>query len=163
MSAKGAKILDARAVVFELEIAIDARPDRVWDAMVKETNGWWLADFHMMGKDSTVTLEPEAGGRFIERIAGGESLLWYTVQWCRPGKFLYLNSPIGHEFGGPAGTILKLALEEGQGDTVLKVTQEMYGHVSEDSMKNVSTGWTRLFTDGLKEYVEKGTVGVSGV
>lgn len=163
MSTKAAKVLDARAVVFELEIAIDAQPERVWDAMVKETNGWWLPDFHMMGKDSTVTLEPEAGGRFIERMEGGESLLWFTVQWCRPGKFLYLNGTMGHEFGGPASTVLKLALEEKKGNTLLKVTQEMYGHISDDNMKNVSVGWTQLFTDGLKKYVEKGTLGASPV
>ena len=62
----GAKMLETRAVVFELEIAIDAPRDHVWQALVDETNAWWLPDFHMVGEGSIVTL---AAARHRSRMA----------------------------------------------------------------------------------------------
>ncbi len=152
----GAKVLETRAVVFELEIAIDAPRERVWQALVDETNAWWLPDFHMVGEGSIVTLEPEAGGKLIERRPDGASLLWYTVQWCQPGELMYLNSPVSHDWGGPAGTVLKLMLEERSGATVLKVTHEMYGHVSDQNIEDLTHGWRQLSGEGLKKLVEEG-------
>ena len=55
---KGGKQMTASAVSFELEIEIDAAPEAVWKALIAETNAWWTPDFHMMGPDSVVTLDP---------------------------------------------------------------------------------------------------------
>ena len=154
---KSAKVLDVRAVVSELEIRIDAPRERVWKALVDELDAWWLSDYCMLGEGSKVTLETEAGGHMIERHPDGGSLLWYVVQWCKPGEFLYLYSPLSHEFGGPAGTLLKLALEETAAKTTLKVTQEMYGHVADGCVESLEEGWKQIFSDGLKRYVEGGS------
>ncbi len=52
--------------------------------------------------------------------------------------------------------MLKLTLEEGSGATVLKVTHELYGHVSDQNIENLTHGWRQLFGEGLKQFVEEG-------
>ncbi len=153
---KGAKELETRAVVFELEIVIEAARERVWKALVDETNAWWLAEFHMVGEGSVVTFDTEAGGHLIEKRSDGSSLLWYTTQWCKPQEFIYLQSAVAHDWGGPAGTMLKLKLDPRDESCALQVTQEMYGHVSDKNVESLDHGWRWLFTDGLKKFVEEG-------
>ena len=70
-----------------------------------------------------------------------------------------MYGPVSHDWGGPAGTVLKLMLEERSGATVLKVTQEMYGHVSDQNIENLTDGWRQLFGEGLKKFVEEGVRG----
>ena len=153
---KGAKELETRAVIFELEITIEATRSRVWNALVEETNAWWLAEFHIVGEGSVVTFDTQAGGNLIESRADGSSLLWYTTQYCKPEDVIYLQSTVAHDWGGPAATILKLKLDERDGGCVLQVTQELFGVVTDDNVKSLEHGWRWLFTDGLKKFVEDG-------
>lgn len=59
----GAKVTQARVVQYEFEIDIDAPRERVWRALTDQLSSWWLKDFHVLGEDSIVTLEPTPGGR----------------------------------------------------------------------------------------------------
>jgi uncharacterized protein YndB with AHSA1/START domain len=141
---------------YELEVHIDAPPNRVWQAITAETNAWWLPDFHMVGEGSTVTLDTRAGGGLIEHLEGGGSLLWYTVQWCRPQEFtLYLIGQTARDWGGPATSHLKLQIEpRGTDACTLKVSDALHGHVTEGSARSLEEGWTTLYSDGLKRYCE---------
>jgi len=156
---KGAQTLTVGAVTYELDIAIGAPPARVWEAIVDETNAWWLPDFHMVAPNSKVTFDVRAGGSLIEHSDDGGSLLWLTVLWCRP-KELTLHT-VGHiapQWGGPATSLLTLAVEPGSGGgSVLKVTDAHHGHVDEANIRSLQDGWTELFSEGLKAFVEQGT------
>ena len=78
----------ASCCAFELEIAIDAPRQRVWDALLKETNAWWLPDFHVAGADSVVALDPRPGGRGLtEDTPAGDCLQWYSVHMFQPSQF----------------------------------------------------------------------------
>ena len=146
---------ETRAVTYHLEIPIDAPPDVVWRSLTEATNAWWLEDFHMTGPESVVTLDAEAGGRLIEHSEGGASLLWYTVQLAVPGASLDLVGHVSAQFGGPATTMLRLALEPHDGGTLLRVTDSLVGHVSDDTVKSLESGWTQLFGEGLKAHAER--------
>lgn len=145
---------------YELEFAIQAAPDRVWYAIVEETNSWWLPDFHIVGADSEVKLQAHAGGGLIEQVQDGGSLLWATVQMSRPDQFtLYLLLHTAPDWGGPITSNLKLAVEEaGDQSCVLKVTDGLIGHFDDESIEQIQHGWTRLLVDGLKKYVETGAI-----
>ena len=146
--------METRAMKYELEIAIDAAPAAVWDALVNETNLWWLPDFHMGGPDSKVTLEPKAGGQLVEQVESGMSLLWYTVTACHPGESLELVGSLSPDFGGPSTSMLGIRLEEKpDGTTLFKVRDAVFGHVSDKSLESMSSGWTELFEKGLKAHV----------
>lgn len=149
-----AKIMEMRAAQYELEIEIDAPPERVWEALTAETNAWWLPDFHMAGEGSVVTLELEAGGALREDHPDGGSLLWYTVQSVVPGESIHLCGHTAPEWGGPATGMLRLAVEEREGGSALLVTDAMIGHVGDEQIESLRSGWIRLFSDGLKRHAE---------
>lgn len=150
----GAKILETRAAIYELEIPIDRARDRVWQALTGETNAWWLPDFHMVGEGSVIRFEAEAGGRLIERHENGKSLLWYTVLMCDPGVSVHLVGHTSPEWGGPNTSMIKFLLEDRDGGTMLRVTDAVFGHVTDKTAKSLEDGWRWLMTDGLKSYVE---------
>jgi len=147
--------METRAKKYQLEIVIDAATDVVWRALVDEMDAWWLPDFHMLGEGSVVTFDATAGGHLIERKEDGGSLLWYTVSMCTPGESLHLVGHLAPAFGGPATTMLHLALAERDGATVLSVEDALFGHFSDETVTSLEAGWGQLFGDGLKRHVEE--------
>lgn len=154
----GAKTADAGCSQYEFEIAIEAPPERVWKALIEETNLWWLPDFHMAGENSVVEFDPNPGGRgLVETADDGGGLLWYSVQYYLPQQFqIYLVGHVSPDFGGPSTSNLKLALVENNGGCILRVTDAHHGNVGEKSMQSLADGWTQLFGNGLKNFVETG-------
>ena len=71
-----------------------------------------------------------------------------------PGESLHLAGQIFPQWGGPATSLLHLALEEQGESTVLRVTDAHHGHVSDANVQSLESGWKQLFTDGLKRHVE---------
>ena len=108
----------------------------------------------MVGEGSVVTFDAAAGGQLLESKQDGGSLLWYTVSMCTPGESLHLVGHLAPAFGGPATTMLHLALSERDGATVLSVEDALFGHISDENVANLEAGWGQLFGDGLKRHVE---------
>ena len=155
----GAKTSEAGVVQYELEIEMQAPPERVWQAIIEQTNHWWLPDFHLVGAGSTVTFDPNPGGAgLVETLEGGGGLLWYSVHYYLPKQFtIYLVGHVAPDWGGPSTSNLKLSLVTSENGCTLKVTDAQHGNVNESSIESLSDGWTQLFTDGLKAFVENGT------
>ncbi len=153
------KTLASGCIQYELEIAIAASTDRVWKAIFDETNVWWLPDFHMVGKGSVVTFDPTPGGSgLVEKRDGGGGLLWYHVQCCLPQEYkVYLVGYVAPDWGGPFVSHLKLALEEAATGCILKVTDALHGKIGLEGVQSLQDGWSGLFAEGLKEFVENGT------
>ena len=139
---------------YEIETIIDGSPDRVWHALTRETNDWWLPDFHMVAPDSVVAFDLSPGGHLLERHAGGGGLLWYTVQMCIPGKSLDLFGHISPEFGGPAISMLGWKLTPVSGKTRLLTHDALLGCVTEKGAQSLEDGWKQLLEQGLKNFVE---------
>lgn len=153
----GAKKSEAGVASYELSVEIDASPEQVWKALIDETNAWWLPDFHMVGAGSTIAFEPRAGGGLIETLPDGGSLLWCTVHWIRPAeRVIYLVGHSAPDWGGPYTSHLKLTVEARGMESLLKVTDAHTGNIDDKNLESLHSGWTTLFTDGLKRYVEKG-------
>lgn len=142
---------------YELEVEIEAPCERVWQALFEEIGQWWLPDFHMVAPDSTVRFEARAGGGLIEESGDGSSLLWCTVHWIRPTEFcVYLVGHVAPDWGGPACSHLKFAIESRGSGCVVKVSDARFGHVSDQNLASLEEGWGSLFRDGLKKHVEDG-------
>ncbi len=148
-----AKICDALVAQYEFEIDIDAPPSRVWKALADQLSDWWLPDFHMLGEDSIVTLEPKPGGRLYEE-AGDRGLLWYTVLSVVPNEAMSLAGYCTPEWGGPCSTLLTLRLTASETGTTLSVSDALYGKVSDGQIDSLQSGWRKLFSEGLKKTVE---------
>lgn len=146
----------ANVAAYELEVEIDASPDRVWEALITEIDAWWLPDFHGVDPGSTVTFDTRAGGSIVEHHPEGGSLLWGTVHFFRPHeRTVYLVGHLAPDWGGPATTHLKLQVQERDGGSVFMVSDAHNGNVQDDNIKSLYDGWTTLFTDGLKRHVER--------
>ena len=143
----------ARVARYELAISISANRERVWKALTGQLTSWWLPDFHMLGPDSLVTLEPHAGGRLYEQN-GDQELLWYTVLSINPNESLSLVGYCTPEFGGPLTTMLAAHLQDRGESTILMISDGLYGLVTEGQIESLRNGWTELFNTGLKTFVE---------
>lgn len=152
----GTSTTPAGCISIELEIAIEAPREKVWQALFEEADAWWLPDFRVAGPDSRMTFDPSPGGRgMVEDTADGGGLLWFNVQMHLPTQFkIYLIGHIAPEWGGPTTSSLKLALEETESGCVLKITDARHGHIDENQTQSYSDGWKMLFSDGLKKHVE---------
>lgn len=150
------KTFETGCAQYELEIAIAAERRVVWEALIEHPDRWWLPDFRMVDESSTVELDVRPGGRgLIEYREGGGFLVWYTIQFYQPDAFkIYLVGNVAPDWGGPATNNLRLSLEESEDGCVLKVSDTHHGHVREAYMKSLRDGWTRLFGNGLRRYVE---------
>lgn len=146
--------LETRAVTYEFEVEIDAPRDAVWSSLTEEVDGWWLPDFHMVGEGSVVAFDARAGGQLVETKEGGGSLLWYTVHMCTPGESVYLVGHVAPDWGGPATSMLKIALSERVGGTRVAIQDSLFGHVSDSNVESLRSGWMQLFGEGLKRYAE---------
>lgn len=64
-----AEVISASPAGFVLEqrIEVDANVERSWQALVAEVNDWWPRDHTWWGAESTLSIEPNAGGCFCER------------------------------------------------------------------------------------------------
>lgn len=138
---------------FELEVELEASPERAWAALTEEIDDWWLPDFRAAGPRSIVRLEARAGGSLVEEGTDGAALVWYTVQMVQPGKALYLVGHTAPDWGGPSLSMLKLALEVRGSGTVLKISDAIVGNVSADQGASLADGWRKLFEEGLATHL----------
>ncbi len=107
----------------------------------------------MLGPDSLVTLEPRAGGRLYEQN-GNQELLWYNVLAIMPEESMSLVGYCTPDFGGPLTTMLTAKLRSENESTELSITDALYGRVTDQQVESLQSGWSQLFTAGLKGFVE---------
>lgn len=141
---------------FEIAIEIDADTETVWHALIDEINHWWTADFRVFGPSSVVSLDVAAGGAgLLETGEDGAALQWYQVQMFAPAeKTLYLVGWIAPDWGGPMVSHLKWVVGSASNGSVLRICDSRQGNVAREHEQACRDGWCRLFTNGLKQYVE---------
>ena len=142
-------------VTVELEVAINAKPERVWQALVGQTSAWWSKDFHTNPAAKGFVIEPRLGGYAYEDWGHDAGQIWYTVIGVDAPRMLTMQGLITPEFGGPTHTVLKLTLEPNGGSTILRLTDTRFGRVGDGGSTATSDGWRALFEDGLKAHVER--------
>jgi hypothetical protein len=145
----------AHIAQYEFSIPIEASTSQVWRALADQIDSWWLSNFRMLGEASRVDLEPRAGGRLFEYSHGAE-LLWYTVIAIDFGKSIDFAGYCTAKYGGPVTTMLSLEVASiSERIACLNVSDSLFGHVTDESVRCVQEGWKNLFTHGLKKFVEE--------
>jgi DNA-binding transcriptional ArsR family regulator len=152
------KTLDEWGVArIELEIAIRGTSERVWKALIEETSLWWNRDFYTSPSARGFVIEPHLGGRAYEDWGNGAGQVWYTVVGLEPGVSLRLLGHLSPAFGGPATTQLELRLKGSEEGTTLQLSDTIYGRVDEKKTAETRDGWSTLFDEGLRAWVESRT------
>lgn len=146
-------ISNARVVTLTCKVEIAAKKSLVWEAMVHSIDRWWLPQHRVAANSQMMVLEARAGGRFYEEAPGG-GLLWYTVQMISPEESLDLYGCLAARFGGPAISLLHIALSESKGVTIVTIEDSLIGGFRDELGAQTQKGWMELFNEGLKPYVE---------
>jgi len=151
------KILSTGAANVVLEIEIDAPVSTTWNAMIQDIGQWWRRDFLICENSTGMTLEPHVGGLLLERAGDdGCGYAWGSIISFQPESHLGYVAQIVPPFGGPAQSVVQIALETLENDrTKLTLTDSIIGHVTDDLFSCLEDGWRMLYADGgLKTYVE---------
>jgi DNA-binding transcriptional ArsR family regulator len=131
-----------RTVTTELEIRIDAPPERVWEALTSETASWWPAGFYVGPSPVRFTVEPRVGGRVFEDWGDGEGALWATVTSVRSGAVLEWAGDLSAAYGGPGRSFTSFGLEPIGNGTLLKFRDDTTGELGE--------GWSRARSPSVR-------------
>jgi DNA-binding transcriptional ArsR family regulator/uncharacterized protein YndB with AHSA1/START domain len=145
-----------RTVTTELEVRIDATPERVWEALTSEVAAWWPAGFYVGPSPVRFTVEPRVGGRVFEDWGGGEGALWATVTSVRAGAVLEWVGDLSAAYGGPGRSFTSFVLEPMGSGTLLKFRDDTSGELGDGVEKHMPDGWRLLVAETLKPYVESG-------
>jgi DNA-binding transcriptional ArsR family regulator/uncharacterized protein YndB with AHSA1/START domain len=138
----------------ELEITIDAPPERVWKAVLEETTQWWRRDFCVSPDAKAFRIEPRVGGRMFEDWGNDAGVLWGTVLVLDPPSTLELLCHTTPRFGGPKMSMLRLSLAARGTGTLLTVSDSVMGRTDAQTAGELDAGWSALFGDALKTWVE---------
>jgi DNA-binding transcriptional ArsR family regulator/uncharacterized protein YndB with AHSA1/START domain len=144
----------ARVLTLELEIPIEAPRDKVWRMLTEEVHQWWPRDFYASANPKAMRFETKLGGRLYEESEDGGGVIWYTVIAVTPGVSVDLAGHLTSAFGGPAQTLLRLALREQGESTVLELSDAVVGNVGDRTAATLEEGWRALFETGLKQFTE---------
>lgn len=154
------KILSTGAANVVIEIEIDAPVSKTWNAMIQDISQWWRQDFLICEDSAGMTLDPRVGGLLFERAGDdGCGYAWGSIISFQPESHLAYVAQIVPPFGGPAQSVVQIALESaGNDQTKLTLTDSIIGHVTDDLFSCLEDGWKMLYADGgLKTYVESKT------
>ncbi len=146
----------AGVLTVTMDIAINAPIDRVWTALTMDVGQWWPHDFLVAADPLAMQFEPRLGGRLFEEGTRGGGVIWYTVYGITPGECIDLVGQLSPAFGGPAQSLLRLALREQGTQTILSLTDAVVGNVGPKSEASLGDGWRAIFERGFRVFVERG-------
>lgn len=138
----------------EVEVPIARSVETVWRSLTDGIGEWWPEGFYAGKEPKGFHLEAKLGGRMYEDWGEGNGLLWYTVMAIEPPRSLLLSGQITADFGGPASTMVRITLEAAGEATLVRLTDDLCGRVTEESAGKIEGGWKALLTGGLKAYAE---------
>jgi hypothetical protein len=70
-------------------VTVHATPEKAFEVFTARFGDWWPLATHHTGEEDAVTavLEPQVGGRWYERSAGGTESMWgYVTAWEPPAR-----------------------------------------------------------------------------
>jgi hypothetical protein len=130
---------DVTEVRFTLPLAHP--PAAAWRRLIAEIDQWWPADFRVL-PGSRMQLDARIGGGLRELGTGDDGVLWYTVQAVHAPQWMVLSGFIAPPWGGPALTLLRLAIEARDGGSELELHDAILGRADAAA---VEAGWRAIF------------------
>lgn len=137
----------------ELELELQASPERVFQALTDEIDSWWGYRFAV---GSHMYLEPHVGGRFFEAFDNGGGALYAHVTYLRPSEEIRLSGSMGLADDGD-NHIVHIALRQKQPETThLRLIHRFLRGESAITVDTFKRSWVELLTQHLRSFVELG-------
>jgi len=134
----------------EMDVTIQASPDRVFQAITHDIASWW--DETCTYKRGKMILEPEVGKRFYEDCGNGGGSLFGIVTLIEQNKLLEIDGHMGME--QPVQGFVRYELVPLGKATLLKFTHRASGKLRAGIQETYTQGWTDMIKRRLPEFVE---------
>jgi DNA-binding transcriptional ArsR family regulator/uncharacterized protein YndB with AHSA1/START domain len=138
----------------ELDVPLQAPPDRVFQALTDEIDAWWS---YRVTIDSHVHLESHVGGHFYEAFNAGGGALYALVTFVKPGEEIRLNGSMGLADQAISNLVHFTVQLQQPNSTRLQLTHRFLGRVNAVTVDTFRHSWEELLTQHLKSFVEQGT------
>lgn len=125
-----AEVVDSQPDGFTVRetAAVTAPPDKVWATLIRPA-AWWSADHTYSHDARNLSLEPRAGGAWLETLPGGGGVRHMVVVYIVPPKALRLEGALGPLQAMGASGHLTLTLKPAGNVTDVALTYDVGGHV----------------------------------
>lgn len=137
-----------------IDLAINTPKAHVWQALTEKTGQWWKKGFFTNPKTREFVLENRLGGLMYEATDEKEGVVWASVIGIDSPNSLQLKGQLSPKYGGPAISFINIELQDTDSGTLLKMTDTIFGSISENLQKDLTQGWQAIFEEGLKPYAE---------
>ena len=135
-----------------LDIEIGGPPTAVFAALTKDVGGWWGHPF-VTARATSLALDPQLGGLFIEGWDNGGQVIASVTGWAQDEHLQLTGS---FHMGVGIGVATFDLADSGTG-TVLRFSFRAIGVVDAEIVEAMSRGWAELVRTRLKGLVETGT------
>jgi len=148
---------ETRGFTVTQSFEIAAPPETVFDAATGDVSGWWDHSFSRgFGQmPDELSIEPRAGGAFLERFGDGAEVLHATVIYAKRPETLRMDGPLGFS-GLAAQFVITYELAEIEGGTRFDLTVNASGQIDEAGAAALEGVWSHFIGGRLKPYVEAG-------
>jgi len=137
-----------------VEVTVEAPRERVFEALVDETAGWWHADYYTRPGLGSFHIERKLGGMMYEDWGSGEGQIWAKVSGLKAPEYIQLAGDTDKDWGGPSRGIMTIRLEADGEQTRVRFENSNFGRISEETRNSLEVGWKQLLGDCLKPYAE---------
>lgn len=127
------EVRDASPSGFLVENAemVPVDPPTAWRALVGEVDRWWPKDHTWWGAESTLSIEPRAGGCFCE-LAGERQARHLEVVFVDPPRLLRMTGGLGPLQGMGLHGALDWSLEAVEEGTLITLRYQVGGYSPQD-------------------------------
>ncbi len=124
------------------EHRIMADRETVFQILTQRIGEWWRHPYRLHEGDARIELDPRPGGTLAERWEPDGFAVWGTVLTYESGTTLELIGPCG--MAGAISGRFGFTLEDGEGQTILRVEHDALGIFDDDQQGNYEYGWSDM-------------------
>jgi len=146
---------DCGVVRVKMKFDYPVPPRAVWTTFTRDMAKWWPKDFFTDPRAKAMMFEARLGGRWYEDWGHGRGRVWHTVVTFDPPRVLETMGVLFPEFGGPATTTLRLEFQARGKGTRLRLTDSIFGTVTNKTRKSFEKGWEALLGEALGGYLKQ--------
>ncbi len=142
-----------RIVTVDLETRCAAPPTVVWRTLVDDIDSWWGEPYVSSSERQSLTLDARVGGLLVEDWGEGNGTVWGTVRSIRRPYHLEFDGTFMMP-GALYGTVAITIEEIDAGASQVRLVQQAFGAISDETVVAWSNGWTDLL-DALSRATER--------
>ncbi len=138
------------AIEYSIEVRVDrARAFHIWTGHI---DLWWPKPGHTRsgGIETTISMEPEVGGRLFERTPDGREFQWGEVQIWEPPERIVHTWLMGTDEKHP--TIVDVTFTAGGSEATNIVVRQQAGRMAKPAWRLRCGGFKRAWADVIRAY-----------